>query len=133
MKSISRNRTAQTLLHVAFILCCFSATAWSQAQYPVSGTVVGPAGPVAGASVRIQGWDHFRSRQLVELRRTTDSSGRFSGDIPEGVARIFVDPPATSGLLSEYSGDITVPPGNEVRFTLFRPVTLSFRAVASDG
>ena len=128
MQSRSRNTYTSRLLLIWLTIWCFNLTAWAQTvQYPVTGTVVGPNGPVAGASVRIEGWDFFRSRKLIELQRTTDGNGRFSGEVPQGVARVFVDPPATSGLLSESSGYIRVPPGNEVRFTLSRPITLSMR------
>jgi hypothetical protein len=133
-KTKLRNRSR--ILHLVLLLMTLPVDIVGLAQtslYTVSGSVTGPGGPVAGASVRIEGWDYYRSSRLVEFTRTTDASGRFSAEVPEGVARLFVEPPAASGLLADYSGDISVPPGIDVRFTLARPITLSMRAVSTDG
>jgi len=103
------------------------------AQYPVTGTVVGPNGPVAGASVRIQGFDSFVARVQADLQRTTDANGKFSADVPEGVVRLTVQPPDSSGLLFDYSGNIPFHAALDLRFTLARPITLSFKTVSPDG
>src|SRR5437764_7108172 len=112
---------------------CLAIVASAQTQYPVTGTVLGSNGPLAGASVHIQGLDHFQSKILVDLQQTTDATGRFNAHVPEGYATVFVTPPAASGLLSDYSGNIAVPPGVDFRFELARPVKLTMRAVGADG
>ena len=73
------------------------------ASSTVSGSVSGPAGPVAGAEIALfsDGDGYVAGRGA-----TTGADGTFTvSDVPDGTYRVRVTPPAGSGLATEWYGE----------------------------
>ncbi|HVT44325.1 MAG TPA: hypothetical protein VMT00_08035, partial [Thermoanaerobaculia bacterium] len=117
------------MLRVLAVLVLATAPA---AAHTITGTVLGPDGPVTNATVDF----HYETNPgAVGHRDTTDAQGRFSGPAPDGqILFLSATPPAGSDLDSVYDGNgLAITRDYEVRLTLRRIVRVRGEIRAADG
>src|SRR5437899_2725762 len=110
-------------LTLIIFLCAASAAA---ATFPLTGTVTGLAGPLAGARIQIF------TAALNNPSTSTDAQGRFSIDAPAGNVTLRISGPEGSGLADDYLQNLDMSEALDGRFTLAKAVTISGRCMPDD-
>lgn len=102
-------------------------------QFLLSGTVSGPAGPVAGAAVTIRATQEFGGEVLLETTLTSDAAGAFAASIPRSSVDLRAEPPMELGLDSAQVSGLLVSEDLAVRLVTAPLVTLSGSVTVPSG
>lgn len=98
----------------------------------VSGTVVGPAGPVFGADIDVFTLDG--EKLWTPNGDDTDATGLFVVPVPAGTYIFTAEPPVASGLVGVHTGPITVTISSSIGSLNVQPgFTLAGRVLGPNG